>query len=95
MMRCISPAARKESIIVRGLHTVLQSLQSFKNRIFGFSVPVGKYAEGVKGNQVQILSDPVTVNGETAAKCHCAYRMRRRSKVEDPQVRKPAEILGA
>ena len=81
MMRCISPAARKENNIVQGLHTVLRSLQSgFQNRIFEFSVPVGKYAEGVKGNQVQILSDPVTVNGETAARRHCAYRMRRRSQ---------------
>ena len=24
-------------------------------------------AEGLKGNQVQVLNDPVTVNGETAA----------------------------
>ena len=27
MMRCISPAARKEDNIVQGLHTVLRSLQ--------------------------------------------------------------------
>ena len=47
MMRCISPAARKEDNIVRGLHTVLRSLQSgFQNRIFEFSVPADNLSEG-------------------------------------------------
>ena len=38
-----------------------------------FSVPAG-LVRGVKGNQVQVLNDPVTVSGEIRRKIHCAHR---------------------
>lgn len=41
-----------------------------------FSVPAG-LVRRVKGNQVQILNDPVTVSGEIRRKIHCATGMRR------------------
>ena len=31
----------------------------------------------LKGNQVKVLNDPVTVNGERDAKCHCNLVVRR------------------
>ena len=38
-----------------------------------FSVPAGLVC-GVKGNQVRVLNDPVTVSGEIRRKIHCAHR---------------------
>lgn len=50
-----------------------------------------KESAKVKENQVEILSDPVTVSRECQLqKCHCAKRMRRRGCREDLRVRKPA-----
>jgi len=46
---------------------------------------------GVKGNQVQVLDDPVTVSGEKGCGCHCANRHEKVQPAKEPQVRKPAE----
>ena len=50
---------------------------------------------GVKGNQVRVLSDPVTVSGENDCICHCAARHEKAQSAEEPQVRKPAEDIFA
>jgi hypothetical protein len=45
-----------------------------------------------RGNQVQVLSDPVTVIGECGGDMPlCPWDMRRRRAHDDPKVRKPAE----
>ena len=46
---------------------------------------------GVKGNQVRVLDDPVTVSGKKGCVCHCAKRHEKVRLDNDPQVRKPAE----
>jgi len=51
---------------------------------------LGNYT-GVKGNQVRVLGDPVTVSGKKGCICHCAKRHEKAQPDVDPQVRKPAE----
>lgn len=55
---------------------------------------LGNYA-WVKGNQVQVLSDPVTVSGEKGCICHYAMMHEKARSACDPQVRKPADYIDA
>lgn len=50
---------------------------------------VGNFA-GVKGNQVRVLDDPVTVSGEKTAYAIVPTCMRRRSQ---PMIRKSGNLL--
>ena len=44
---------------------------------------------------MRVLSDPVTVSGEKGCICHCVMVHEKAQSACDPQVRKPAEYIGA
>ena len=62
-----------------------------QNQIQGFSVPCDFFYAGLKGNQVQVLNDPVTVSGEAGRKSPLCFRHEKARPM--PKIRKSGNLL--